>query len=235
MAARRLIAAALAAGLLAPAAGAQECRIALSLGLDVSSSVDAGEYRLLTGGLAAALEAPEVAAAFFAAPGRFVALQVFEWSGARQQVVRLEWTDVTTPETLAAAAARLRYLERSFAEYPTALGAALGFGATQLARGPACARRTLDISGDGANNHGYAPPTAYKVFDFEGVTVNGLVIGESAATLARYFRTFVIHGPGAFVETADDYADFERAMRRKLVRELTEAQLSGTAPARALR
>ena len=50
-------------GARAPRAGgaaAAECRLALSLGLDVSSSVDAREYRLQTEGLAAALIAPEV-------------------------------------------------------------------------------------------------------------------------------------------------------------------------------
>ena len=57
----------------APAA-AQECRIALALGIDVSSSVDPDEYALQAGGLAAALRDPEVAAAFLAVPGAQVAL-----------------------------------------------------------------------------------------------------------------------------------------------------------------
>ena len=48
----------------------EACRLALSLGLDVSSSVDAREYRLQTEGLAAALIAPEVRGAFLAAPRR---------------------------------------------------------------------------------------------------------------------------------------------------------------------
>ena len=45
-------------------------------------------------------------------------------------------------------------------------------------------------------------------------------------TLARYYQEFVIQGPGAFVERADDYADFERAMRRKLLRELGQFDIS---------
>ena len=55
----------------------------------------------------------------------------------------------------------------------------------------------------------------------------GLVIGANVATLGRYYRQFVIQGPGAFVEEASDYADFERAMRRKLLRELGVIEMSG--------
>ena len=39
---------------------AMECRQALALGLDVSGSVDAREYRLQLSGVASALDAPEV-------------------------------------------------------------------------------------------------------------------------------------------------------------------------------
>ena len=60
-----------------------------------------------------------------------------------------------------------------------------------------------------------------------GVTVNGLVIGATVVTLSRYYRQFVIQGPGAFVEEAGDYDDFERTMRRKLLRELGVFQMSG--------
>ena len=60
-----------------------------------------------------------------------------------------------------------------------------------------------------------------------GITVNGLVVGANVATLGRYYQQFVIQGPGAFVEAADDYADFERAMRRKLLRELGVIEMSG--------
>ena len=56
--------------------------------------------------------------------------------------------------------------------------------------------------------------------------MNGLVIGATRVTLARYYQQYVIQGPGAFVEMATDYADFERAMRRKLLRELGVVEVS---------
>jgi len=44
-----------------------------------------------------------------------------------------------------------------------------------------------------------------------------LQIGE----LTAYYNAYVIRGPNAFVETALGFPDFEEAMRRKLLRELT--------------
>jgi hypothetical protein len=220
-------AAGLALALLAAAAPAgAACRLALSLGLDVSSSVDAREYRLQTAGLAAALTAPEVMGAFLAVPGQPVMLQVFEWSGWQQQLVRQDWVTIAGEGDLAEVAARLRRQSRSFEQFPTALGFALIFGGRQLAERAECARRTLDISGDGTNNDGVSPEMARREFPMAGVTVNGLVVGATVVTLSRYYRQFVIQGPGAFVEEADDYDDFERTMKRKLLRELGAFEIS---------
>jgi hypothetical protein len=193
--------------------------MALSLGLDVSSSVDAREYALQVGGMAAALRDPGVAEAFLA-PGAPVALHVFEWSGRGQQSVRLDWAWIESAADLEAAAARIEAGERRFSRYPTALGNAMLFGAEALAAREACAERVLDLSGDGEANDGVAPEAAKRSPLFEGITVNGLVIGVARSVLARHYERFVIHGPGAFVEQAEDHADFGRAMRRKLIREL---------------
>lgn len=229
---RKLVGRLALAGLLAVLAGgaaAQECRLALSLGLDVSSSVDAAEYALQRGGLIAALGAPEVRRAFFAVPGSHVALHIFEWSGQQRQMVQQEWVAVETQADLDAVRARLAGQRRSAHDYPTALGAALGFGAVAIAKGPRCADRVLDISGDGANNDGFPPQSAHAAFPLEDVRVNGLVIGPNHDVLGRYYEQFVIRGYGAFVEHAEDHGDFERAMRRKLERELRALQLSDAA------
>ncbi len=39
--------------------------------------------------------------------------------------------------------------------------------------------------------------------------------------LETYYREKIIHGPGAFIEIANDYDDFARAFLRKLLREIT--------------
>lgn len=202
------------------------CRLALSLGLDVSSSVDAREYRLQTAGLAAALIAPEVREAFLAEPDRPVMLQIFEWSGWQQQVERLSWTRIGSTDDLFGVAAALGGLSRSFEQFPTAIGHALLYGARKLGERSDCEKRVLDIAGDGANNDGLAPEFARRDPTIYGVTVNGLVIGSNLDTLINYYRTSVIQGDGAFVEAARDYDGFERAMRRKLLRELGVMEMS---------
>ena len=195
------------------------------LALDVSSSVDAGEDVLQRKGMAAALLAPEVEAAFFASPDP-VALQIFEWSGDRYQTDLLDWTMIRSPADLFDAANTLAGSTRGTNDMPTAMGYALGYAAIKLQKAPDCLFQTIDMAGDGVNNDGFAPANAYAAFPFDGVTVNGLVIATTDNTAQTYYETEVIRGPQAFVEVANGFADFERAMRRKLVRELS-AQIMG--------
>ena len=203
----------------------EACRLALVLAMDVSSSVDANEDRLQRNGLAAALLAPEVQAAFFASPDP-VALQIFEWSGQRNQTDLLDWTLITSPADLLFAANLLADGARSISDMPTAMGYALGYASIKLQQAPACLFQTIDMAGDGTNNDGFGPINAYAAFPFEGVTVNGLAIAGSDTSVLRYYETEVIRGPTAFVEVANGFEDFEDAMRRKLVRELS-AQIIG--------
>lgn len=213
-----LLAACLAAS---PAAA---CRLALLLALDVSSSVDATEDRLQRGGLVAALTAPEVRAAFFAVDAP-VALAVFEWSGRYNQEVVLDWTMIDSPSALLTAAETVAASKRSHNEFPTAMGYALGYGSEMLRRAPQCLTQTIDMAGDGQNNEGFGPRLAYKEFAFRDVTVNGLVVNAaefaSETQLIEFYRDEVLWGPGAFMEVAQGFEDYERAMRRKLERELT--------------
>lgn len=224
----------------ATAAGAA-CRQALVLGLDVSGSVDAAEYRLQLDGVAAALNAPEVAAAFLAVPQAPVRLAIFEWSGARHQAWLVRWTEITRADQLAGIAETLHGGRTAARNDPaTAIGPAMLFAARALAGQADCWQHTLDISGDGPANVGVHPRDLGRA-ELGGITVNGLVIGpqgranttknlSNVKTMAGYYRAHVIKGPGAFVETAADFTDIAAAMRRKLLRELAPAQLSRATP-----
>lgn len=215
--------AALACGLALTALPAQACRLALVLAVDVSNSVDQDEDQLQRQGLAAALIAPEVQAAFFVSPEP-VSLMVFEWSGRFHQDLLLDWTDIATPDDLARVSATISLSQRQTRDFPTAMGHALGYAALKLREREQCAAKTIDVAGDGRNNDGYGPFEAYAAFPFEGVTVNGLVVDASILAtreqLIEFYQTTVIRGPGAFVEVADGFDDYEETMRRKLVREL---------------
>lgn len=219
----RLAAALLVALTAAPAQGA--CRLALALALDVSSSVDEAEYALQRVGLASALDASDIRAAILrGAPGD-VALAVYEWSGQYQEKLHLDWTLLRSEADITGAVAVLAGMERSTSDYPTALGSALGYGAQLMTRAPLCDRQVIDVSGDGINNQGFPPALAYKYFPFAAITVNGLVILGHDAQVTAYYHREVLRGPGAFMEVAQGFEDFEVAMSRKLYREISDIML----------
>lgn len=230
---RPLVRAVFLAGACLAAAPAEACRLALVLAMDVSSSVDAAEDTLQRGGLAAALIAPDVQDAFFASPDP-VALTVFEWSGRYNQENLTGWVLIETPADLLRVAETIATSKRSHNDFPTAMGYALGHAAIRLQDAPECLFRTIDMAGDGVNNDGFGPAEAYNAFPFAGVTVNGLVINaaefEAETELIPFYRDHVIRGPGAFIEIANGFDDYETAMRRKLIRELA-AQVIGQATA----
>ncbi|GAA0784080.1 DUF1194 domain-containing protein [Roseibium denhamense] len=205
--------------LILPGAQANACALALVLAMDSSASVDEAEYTLQMEGLAAALTDPEVVGAIETVGGIY--LNAFEWSGRYQQSMQLDWQFIDGAGAAQLAAAQLRRKQRAYNEFPTALGYALGFAAVQMKSAPQrCARQVVDVAGDGVNNAGFGPQNAYKAFDFTNITVNGLVIEEPGRLTVDYYAEEVIRGAGAFVEVANGFDDYERAMKRKLVREI---------------
>lgn len=187
--------------------------------MDGSASVNAREHALQLNGLADALQDPDVISAIEAVGGIWVTS--FEWSGRYQQLQQLDWQPLTGSDSARQAAARLRSSPRGYTEFPTALGYALGYASVQMRKAPAtCARKVIDVAGDGINNEGFGPDSAYRAFDFEGVTVNGLVIASDDTEPVDYYRENVVRGPGAFVEVAAGYEDYADAMKRKLLREI---------------
>lgn len=213
------------------------CRQALALGLDVSGSVDATEYRLQLDGLAAAFLAPEVQQRLLAMPSAPLRLAVFEWSEPGHQRLILAWREIRTAADIAAIAAQLSQTRRAPAPPGTAIGPAMAHGAALLGQQADCWKRTLDLSGDGKHNMGPHPRDMRAALSHRGITINGLVIGADSTTatdrrqvqigeLSAYYRAWVLTGPDAFVEVALGYDDYQRAMERKLLRELEGLVLS---------
>lgn len=218
-----------------------QCRQALALGLDVSGSVDAREYRLQLGGLATALEDNEVREKLLAMPSAPVRLLIFEWSGPNDQALLVPWTPITSAATLDGVIETLKQVTRRDATPGTALGVAMRLGQIYLNQQPDCWKRTLDISGDGQSNLGPRPRDVGDTLEGSGITINGLVIGEDATTdnnnqqpqtdsLSAYYRAEVILGPDAFVMTALGFDDYARAMKQKLLRELDGMVFSQATP-----
>lgn len=217
---------AFACGIWPIAASVQACPLALVLAQDVSSSVDADEYILQRDGLAAALISEDVRGAILQNGG--IALAVYEWSGRRQSEVILDWVMLQSEADILAAAQQLSRATRSNHKFPTALGYALGFGAGLMQRGPDCDRKVIDLSGDGITNDGFWPELAYKHFPFEGITVNALAVLGADPDVVDHFTYEVLRGPAAFIETSQGYEGYQRAMTRKLYREI-ETRVVGDA------
>lgn len=211
---------------LVAAPASADCRLALALAVDVSRSVDAADYAVQTEGLASALADPSVTAAILSPEGS-VALAVYYWSGSNHQEIVVPWAVIETSAELAVVVAEVRGKRRPDLNLPTALGWALVYGHELLDQAPNCARRVLDVAGDGQNNDGIPVASAYRRVDFGDVVVNGLAIGAHESGIATYYRDEVIRGPGAFVEFAPTQADYPQAIRRKLLRELRGPMLGG--------
>lgn len=195
------------------------CGIALVLAVDVSGSVDVWEYQLQTRGLESALRDPEVAEALVQ---QRAAVAVVQWSGSGQQLLAVPWTRIEEPAQAARLAGRVGGLPRAFATQNTAVGEAIDFAAALFgAEVRDCARWVIDLSGDGDENEGFTVGRARRAALLRGITINGLAIEGlgTGRSITNFYRAWVIT-PGGFVETAQGHADFARAMRRKLIREL---------------
>lgn len=206
--------------LLLAAAPADACGLELVLAIDVSRSVVESEFEIQTGGLAAAFRDSRVVAAITWTEGGIMAT-VTQWSGAASQEQTVPWSHLTDAASIAAFASAVELQERAFSASYTAIGAALVHADSLGATNPRpCARRVIDVSGDGTSNHGPEPKPVAETLAARGVTVNGLVILGAWPDPAAYYRDNVVRGDGAFLELAQGFGDYPAAIRRKLLREL---------------
>lgn len=212
-----------------PQAHAQ-CKAALALALDISSSVNDYEYRLQQHGLADALDSTEVQQAILTPEGAYIEAAAYEWSGSDQQRIIVDWMRLDSTGAISLFANRIRQNQRRYTELSTALGEAVAFGANLLRRAPPCNRRVLDISGDGENNEGHGPGRFRAQGLLDGITINGLVILGAYPNPAIYYRSNVIQGPNAFLAQAMRFEDYRDVMLGKLLREIETELILGHAP-----
>jgi hypothetical protein len=195
--------------------------LALIIALDCSASVTFDEFGLMAGGCGAALRDPEVVAGLTNGPHGASLCALLLWSGPKDQAVAVEWTRISSPETLEAFASEVEDTSRLIFASTTAIGSALIACEALLAALPAQAsRQIIDLVGDGRANDGPAPsPIRDRLID-AGVTINGLCVLHEEPDLVETFTREVIGGPGAFALPCPDYPAFAEAMRQKLQREI---------------
>jgi hypothetical protein len=193
-------------------------------------------------GYAMAFRHPEVLAAIKDGPHGRIAVAYVAWAGLMEQELVVHWSVIASAEDAARLSARLEAvaLRHTSSVAPwqsgTSISEALTFSARLFDQNEIVApRRTIDISGDGPNNSGAPILAARQAVLAAGIVINGLplIFGKPTLALGDYYENCVIGGPGAFVITVSDPADFAVSIRRKLVLEI--ADLRPGAMARGLR
>ncbi len=203
----------------------------LVLAIDASASVSYDEFNLQMAGLARAFRDPAVIRAIETAAPNGIAVSLVQWSGPGAQALGVDWTLVRDRASARAFADRIDATPRLVTGGGTAIGDAVLAALRLFERnGFAGARRVIDVSGDGAANQGAPPEAARAAAQAAGVTINGLAILTDEPGLDRYYEKAVIEGAASFVLVADDFADFARAIRLKLILEATGAPMARRSP-----
>ncbi len=203
----------------------------LVLAVDVSRSIDEVEADLQRRGYIDALTSERVIDAILSGEHRRIAICYTEWAGTHYQTVVIDWTMLDSPSAARRFAEKLAEAPRASQSW-TAVGAALAHAGQRFdSPGFAPKRRVIDISGDGRTNDG---PPAEIVRDrlvAQGIVINGLPVMMNRTNFGRppdllldkYYEESVIGGSGSFMIVADNFDHFSRAVRTKLVREISEA------------
>lgn len=193
------------------------CDTALMLTIDVSNSIDPVEYRLQTDGMADAVLDAEVSEALIQGQ---VAVAVIQWSGVDRQELSIPWRQLRSTADVQAFAVDARTMPRAFVQSDTAPGNAIMFALDQFADAPDCDRQVIDISGDGTPNAGSDTRLASRAAERRGVTINGIAIESMGVAITTFFTRQVITRDG-FVITARRHRDYPRAIREKILREVS--------------
>jgi hypothetical protein len=233
----RIALAGLAAMFCTAAAAQQQVDLQLVLAVDVSGSMDYGEQRIQRDGYIAAFRHRDVLQAITSGPYGRIAVTYVQWAGAFYQDVIVPWTIIGSADEAEAFARALE--DAPFTqERGTSISMALLYAATAFeANDLGSLRRTIDISGDGANNDGLPVAGIRSQVLAKGITINGLPLVLNPSRVAglfigldSYYETCVIGGPGAFAIPVTNMDTFGQAIRRKLILEIAGATPPPTEP-----
>jgi hypothetical protein len=199
---------------------AERVATAVVFAVDVSGSVNVERFELQRAGIA----------------GIFDDAAIEQVLGVGLAVALMEWSDghaVVVPWTILRSRADARALSRRIGAAPrppgfsTELSLALLAAADLLDACPCnAANRIIDVSGDGPNNGPISTPIARDEVVARGIRINGLpIVTRAEPDLAQWYERNVVGGDGAFLEVANGFEDFARAMRRKFLLEVAARPL----------
>ena len=207
--------------------------VALVLTVDASGSIDTYEFALQKEGIASAVADPQVLSAIQSGRNGQIAIAYVEWGAPGGAQLVVDWMLVKDQGSAAAFGDAVREAPRSMQSY-NAIGDAIDLAVGMFGACPCRpTRRIIDVSGDNPDNRSHNPaPVARDAAIAQGVTINALAIlqdgrlgPEGRPWLVEVYERTIIGGFGSFAIAANTRADFARALREKMVLEI-----SGTVP-----
>jgi hypothetical protein len=209
--------------------------VALVLTVDASGSIDPPEFQLQKEGIAGAVTDPEVLSTIQSGRNGRIAIAYVEWGAPGGAQLVVDWMLVSDAASAAAFGNAVLQASRSIQSY-NAIGDAIDLAVKLLGNCPCQpTRRIIDVSGDNPDNRSHHPgPMARDAAVAEGITINALAILQDGRLgpngrpwLVETYERTIIGGFAAFAMAANSRADFARALRDKMVLEI-----SGIAPTR---
>jgi Protein of unknown function (DUF1194) len=220
------------AGLAAEPAGAiEQVDLELVITTDVSYSVDDMEARMQREGAVTAFRSKEVVEAIKSGSLGKIAVAYIDFSNANASRVVVDW-QVVHDQASAEAFADAIAVARKTDGVQTSISSGIALAARMIDDNDyEGMKKVIDVSGDGPNNEGRRVDHVRDEVLAKGIIINGLPIVTEAdkfdvyylPDLDKYYAGCVIGGPGAFIQVANGFADLARALRRKLVLEISDA------------
>ncbi len=207
--------------------------VAIVLAVDTSASVGPEQADRQRYGHVEALRSREVQSAIRRGAVGCIAITYVEWSSAGRLRTVMPWKRLCgRDDALEAAFFIAEKGDTGLGKAPrgrTSLSYALGAGSLILDSFPGRTdSKIIDISANGTNNDGVSVTQARSEVLNKGHVINAIALSRLEAGVAddlwTYFHDNVIGGPGSFAIVPDEPADYVRALRRKLVLEISRAE-----------
>jgi len=214
-----------------PSSAIEQVDLELVITTDVSYSVDDMEARMQREGAVTAFRSREVVEAIKSGSLGKIAVTYIDFSNANASRVVVDWQvvhDQATAEAFADAIA----IARKTDGVQTSIASGIELAARLIEDNEfEGMKKVIDVSGDGPNNEGRRVDHVRDEVLAKGIIINGLPIVTEAdkfdvyylPDLDKYYAGCVIGGPGSFIQVANGFHDLARALRRKLVLEISDA------------
>ena len=165
-----------------------EVDVALVLAVDSSGSISEQRLSMQIQGYVDAIRHPSFIEAVRGGRRGRIGLTFVTWTDARRQDQTVPWQVIGDQDGAHAFAKAVQDALRPLPGWTSISGAIDFCTGLLLSCGYVATRRVIDISGDGANNHGRPVTEARDAAVAAGVTINGLPIIEVEPNLEQYYR-----------------------------------------------